>query len=55
MSTVKAVRVSCRNNKTVYGTLRMYDKHFNVVVEVEDKRELFIRGDSIISISKVVV
>ncbi|KAI4291654.1 hypothetical protein PAPHI01_0928 [Pancytospora philotis] len=48
----KAVRVLCRNGKARTGKLRMYDKHCSIVLELDGGRELYIRGDSIISISK---
>ena len=52
MSTVKRVRIACRNNEVIRGRLSMYDKHFNVVILTEDNREMFVRGDGIISISR---
>lgn len=53
MSRVQTVRIACRNNRVVCGRLKMYDKHFNVVVAMDDDREMFIRGDGIIAISRV--
>lgn len=52
MSALGDVRISCRNNRVVSGRLKMYDKHFNAVVVTGDNREVFIRGDGIIAISK---
>lgn len=52
MSSLKRVRVLCRNNKVVHGDLKMYDKHLNIIIFTDEKREIFIRGDGIITISK---
>lgn len=52
MTKLQTVRVSCRNNKIVCGKLKMYDKHFNVIIAMDDNTEMFLRGDGIIAISK---
>lgn len=52
MSTLKSVRVLCRSNRIISGRLKMYDKHFNIIVVTAENKEIFIRGDGIITISR---
>ena len=50
MCSLKNVNVYLRNNELIYGRLKHYDKHFNLVIKIDKNREVFIRGDSVITI-----
>lgn len=50
MSRAKQVEIDCRNGNRMKGRIKLYDKHFNVVIVNKEGEEIFIRGDGIIKI-----
>lgn len=51
MSTLKNVKIMLRDFIVLEGEIKLIDKHFNLIIKKDD-REIFIRGDSIVYISR---
>lgn len=51
MSTLKNAKVLLRDFTEIEGEIKMIDKHFNLIM-IKDEKEIFIRGDSIVYISR---
>lgn len=52
MAITHKVKVRMKDNESLSGVLEKYDEHFNIILK-EVNRSIYIRGDSIISISIV--
>lgn len=53
MCSLKQIKVYLRNNEVFLGTLKKYDKHFNLILKTPKGKKIFIRGDGIIYIVRV--
>lgn len=51
LSKLKKALIYCRDGSEIVARIKLYDKHFNLVIVDDKGKERFIRGDSIISIA----
>jgi len=49
----KQIEVLCRDFQRTLGELKLWDKHFNLILVTKEGEEVMIRGDFIIGISRL--